>query len=108
MKNENNKIYSVLVEDIWHQPLTSPEDIAEYRYKLNDFNGYEEAVEACKKFLDDDFNSIVADCANESDFYGYWSFHGEDLFITPASSEELPFSSRTYMEEKVKTYFKKH
>ena len=105
MKNEKNKIYSVLVEDIWHQPITDPDDISEHRYKLGDFTSYDEAVRACKKFLDNDFNSIIIDCANESDFYSYWAYHGESLYITLTTDETQVFSSKDYINKKIIDYF---
>lgn len=97
----NNPVkFIVYNEDKFHQPLSSEEDIAEFRYEMGSFDNYEEAVSFCKEYLDKTFDEIVNDSDDsESYFRKYWYHHGEDLFIVP--SPEKHFSSSDYIEEKI-------
>lgn len=91
--------YKIRVDDIYHQGY---EDDS---YYINqEFSSYNQAEEFCKIFLDKDFNNIVKDCKNKDDFYNYWAYHGEALYISP-DNRKNSFNSRDYIESKVEKYF---
>ena len=104
MNPNETKAYAVYVEDKFHQPLCTEEDIDEYRYKLAEYNSYEEALTAVKEFLDRDFESIAKDSKNRDEIQRYWAFHGEDLFIIPTPANKEYFSSSTYFQNKINNY----
>lgn len=91
--------YKIRVDDIYHQGF---EDDA--CYIKEEFFSYEEAITYCKNFLDQDLKNILLDCKNEKDFYAYWSFHGEVLYIFP-SNKEYNFDSRDYVTKQVSKHF---
>lgn len=97
--------YKIHSEDIWHQPLSTPEDMAEYSQLLGECDDYQEAVTVCKKYLDDTLANIFRDEKTEKEFRNYWFHWGEALYISPAPGE--PFSSRDYVEEKINKHYKK-
>lgn len=102
----SNKIeeYTVYIEDKFHQPLCTKEDIAEYRHKFGVYNNYEEAIATVKEFLDKDFASIAKDRKNRDDIQSYWAFYGEDLFIIPTPAGIESFSSSDYIQRKIDNY----
>ena len=91
--------YKIRVDDIYHQGF---ED--DTYYIKEEFSSYKDAVTYCKNFLDRDLKSIFKDCDKEGDFYAYWSFHGEVLYISP-SDKENDFNSREYVEDQVNKHF---
>ena len=104
MDTNNKMVYTVYIEDKFHQPLCTAEEIAEYRFKLREFNTYSEAVAYIKDFLDKDFESIAKDCKNKDEIQTYWAYHGEVLYITPTPVGIESFSSRDYFQEKINNY----
>lgn len=98
------KKYKIRVEDKFHQTASEHNDFC--HYYLSEYKTYQEAIKACRDFLDRDFESIVKDCKNKDDFYNYWSFHGERLYIYPGPDNNRDFNSDKYIEEKIKKHFK--
>lgn len=96
--------YKVRVEDKFHQ--TSSEYRDSCHYILGEYNTKEEALRACKDFLDRDFKDIVKDYKDKEDFYNYWAFHGERLYIFPEIKGYKSFSSDEYIDKKIEEHFK--
>lgn len=78
LKDSGNETkYSVFVDDNFHYMDE------EERYKLGDFSSYEEAVEACKRIVDEFLESAYKKGVSFEELYrGYIGF-GEDPFVVP-------------------------
>lgn len=84
--------YQVFVDDNYHY---MDED---ERYKLGDFATYEEALNACKKIVDEYLQSSYKDGMKADELYAEYTMFGEDPFITGEPSAF--FSAREYAEKR--------
>jgi len=72
------KKYAVYVDDNFHYMDE------EARYKLGEFSTYEEAVEVCKRIVDEFLESAYKDGMSYDELYGGYINFGEDPFIVPS------------------------
>jgi hypothetical protein len=107
MKKEINKKlrYYIVVEDAWHQPLTSDEDRAEYSYTLGEYADYDSAYLSAKNFTDKNFAIAAQNTKTESDFCGYWYHWGEVVYLYDRILGSCPFCSCEYIEEQIKKHY---
>jgi hypothetical protein len=85
--------FTVMVDDNFHY---TDED---HRYKHGEFSTYADAVDACKKMLDEELADMLKQGIDPKDLSSQWAMFGSDPFIIGGS--EI-FSSRDYLAEKTK------
>lgn len=71
----------------------------DHRYKHGEFSTYNEAVNACKKIVDEELADMLKQGTDPKKLSSTWSMFGEDPFIIDDSGM---FSSRDYVTEKTK------
>ena len=85
--------YTVMIDDNFHY---MDED---YRCKHGEFSTYADAVDACKKILDEELADMLKQGIDPKDLLSQWAMFGSDPFIIGGSKI---FSSRDYVIEKTK------
>jgi len=96
MSSKDVQTFVVYVDDNFHYMDE------EERYKGGEFNTYEEALEFCKKIVDeflDDSHAKTPKISEQELFKAYTSF-GEDPFISPTTSDTPRFSAWDYARER--------
>jgi len=88
------KKYTVFVDDNFHYMDESE------RYKFREFDSCEEAVNACKKIVDEYFENIQGKKTFKDLWDGYTSF-GEDPYIV-SDDNECSFSAWDYARMRCK------
>jgi uncharacterized membrane-anchored protein len=93
------KKYSVYVDDNFHYMDKDS------RYKLGDFDSCEEAVQACKKIVDEFFEQYLKESKNgkltAKGLYGGYTAYGEDPYII-SDDKKCKFSAWDYAKERSK------
>ncbi len=92
-KNTQLKKYQVYVDDNFHFMDESE------RYKLGEFQSYEEAVAACKKMVDRFLEGEYRNGMSFKELHELFMMFGEDPFIVP-SDEESRFSAWEYAKKR--------
>ena len=89
------KKYKVFIDDNYHYMDES------HRYKLGKFDTLEEAIEACKKVVDEYLNDAYQPGMTSDELLTSYVLYGEDPFIVGAE-KKVPFSARDYARERIK------
>jgi len=89
--------FKVLVDDNFHY-----QDESE-RYEHGDFDTYEEAVDACKKIVDQCLGHPLSerDRKSAAELYSRYMAFGDDPFVSPSPPGE-EFSAWKYAEKRCK------
>lgn len=93
---DNSPKFTVYVDDNYHY-----QDETE-RYKLGEFDSYEDAVIECKKIVDEFFAGAVPTEKTSDELLSEYKRYGEDPWITP-EPEGCHFSAWSYAEERCKS-----
>ena len=93
------KRYTVFVDDNFHYMDESE------RYKLGEFEDCASAVAACKKIVDEFFDTCSLD-NNDAEIFKQYSLFGEDPWIS-SDDPECQFSAWNYARERAKTLARK-
>ena len=72
-----------------------------HRYKHGEFSTYNEAVNACKKIVDEELADMLKQGTDPEKLSSTWSMFGSDPFIMEDVKEDR-FSARNYVAEKTK------
>ena len=70
----------------------------EGRYRHGEFDTYEEAVEACKRIVDEFLASCLVNKTAPEELFRTWSMFGEDPYIVP--DQEPGFSAMDYVKKR--------
>lgn len=93
-------MYTVYVEDYFHSPLTSSEDIDEYRWVVGEYASYEEALRRVRTITENVFrDAFLASDGSPDEICLYWIHHGEDAWISPVPDGAPRFSGRDYFHD---------
>ncbi len=84
------KRYIVMVDDNFHYMDESE------RTNHGEFSTYEEAVAACKKIVDEDFEDMLKQGIAAEDLSSKWAMFGSDPFIIDDVTKDR-FSARNYV-----------
>ena len=71
----------------------------DHRYKHGEFSTYTDAVDACKKIVDEELEDMLKKGTDPQKLSSIWTMFGEDPFIMGDSGM---FSARDYVTEKTK------
>lgn len=93
LSNLGSKKYVVYVDDNFHFMDESE------RYKLGEYSSCEEAVEACKKIVDEYFSQIPDGTYTYEELYNGYTTFGEDPFIV-SGNKECFFSAWDYAKQR--------
>jgi len=85
--------YTVYVDDNFH-----PRDESA-RYKLGDFDSAAEAIQACRKIVDEFFDKLEGGSRSFEDLWQGYRTYGEDPFIR-SEDEACKFSAWDYAERR--------
>ena len=91
--NQSSKKYVVYVDDNFHHMDESE------RYKLREFPSCEEAVEACKKIVDEFFSRTFDENITYEELYKGYTMFGEDPFIVSGEGDCF-FSAWDYAKKR--------
>ena len=75
------------------------------RYKLGDFDSCEDAVNACKKIVDEYFAKLEKGKHTFQELWDGYKMYGEDPFVS-CKDKECKFSAWDYAKQKCKEYEK--
>ena len=70
-----------------------------HRYKLGEFSSLGEAIEACRKIVDEFLRDNYKPGMKSDELSAQYALYGEDPFIIGAD-ENVPFSARDYASER--------
>ncbi len=84
---------TVFVDDNFHYMDES------HRYQLGEFDTLEEAIEACKKIVDEYLHESYEPGMKSGELFALYALYGEDPFIIGAA-ENVPFSARDYANKR--------
>ena len=93
------KTYTVFVDDNFHYMDESE------RYKLGEFADCASAVAACKKIVDEFFETCSLD-NTDGEIFKQYTFFGEDPWVSSTDSE-CKFSAWNYARERAKELARK-
>ena len=85
--------YVVYVDDNFHHMDESK------RYKLGEFASCEEAIEACKKIVDEFFSHTFDESITYEELYHGYTMYGEDPFIV-SGDRDCFFSAWDYAKKR--------
>lgn len=90
---ENKMKYTVFVDDNFH--IGDEEE----RYKLGDYNSCQEAMDACKKIVDEFINKGYSEGMSFKELWEGYMMFGEDPFIQ-SDDPECKFSAWNYAKQR--------
>ena len=91
--NHGSKKYVVYVDDNFHHMDESE------RYKLGEYSSCEEAIEACKKIVDEFFSHTFDENITYEELYNGYTMYGEDPFIV-SGDRDCSFSAWDYAKKR--------
>jgi len=86
--NHGSKKYVVYVDDNFHHMDESE------RYKLGEFSSCEEAVEVCKKIVDEFFSQTYDENITYEELNNGYTMYGEDPFIV--SGDAISYNNHNF------------
>ncbi|MBW2109410.1 MAG: hypothetical protein JRI36_12215 [Deltaproteobacteria bacterium] len=91
--------YVVYVDDNFHY-----EDESE-RYKLGEFDSCDEAINACKKIVNEYFQKLERGKSSFDELWGGYMLYGEDPFIS-TTDPDCKFSAWEYAKKRCREFSK--
>ena len=97
-------MYTVNVDDYFHTPLISPEDVAEHRQTAGTFESYDDALAYAQGIVESVYRGALIAAEGDDQMMGvYWANHGEDAWISPALDGRERFSASDYFTQLCET-----
>ncbi len=97
-ENMSKQKYTVMVDDNFHFMDESE------RYKMGEYESYDEAVSRCKAIVDDYLHSALEPNMTAEELYSSYTMFGEDPYISNIGIDK--FSSWDYAKVRCKEFTK--